>query len=670
MKLKMKGLLKQTEFYVFCIIVAFALIIQVRSGLFFTSNNLMDLVRSMIIPGIYAICALLSFVSTGADVSFPLIAALSAYIAVTLGNRFSLGVIPIFAIAIVVGCLIGCINGFFIVKYKFNSLIVTLGTSSICSGILFGTFEAGRTELPEKLYALSKINLVTVTNAKSGLSSSLPFTFVIMIVLYLIAYFILNYTMAGRSVYAVGGDEVSAERAGINVGKVRFLVFVVNGGIAAIAGLCYAMMSYFYLPNEYAGEEMLVIAAVVLGGTRMIGGIGTLRGCLLGTLLLTMVSNSLILLGISVYWEKVFIGAIIIIGTAVSAMQAMRASRTSAKKEGGSVDMNEAKKMKKGMTLPFDENSRRLIIILVALLFITGITKSSQFLNVGNVQSIGKQLTEYGLMSLGMGVCMLSGGIDLSTVYIANLCGISAGLIIQSNTSGVAGIVLACVVALIVGALCGIFNGFLVSFLNIPPMLATLGSYELYMGISIVLSKGSTVSANGQFNILSAMTIFGIPFPFILFLLCTIILTLIMSKTSFGNKVYLVGTNAKSSKFAGINVKKTTLCCYMISGILSAIAGLVSLSRLNSAKADFGTSYTMQTILVAVLGGINPDGGFGNIPGIAFAVIILQTLSSYLNQFPAISNYYRDMIWGVALLAVLVFNITISKKRAKKAASK
>ena len=143
-----------------------------------------------------------------------------------------------------------------------------------------------------------------------------------------------------------------------------------------------------------------------------------------------------------------------------------------------------------------------------------------------------------------------------------------------------------------------------------------------------------------------------------------------MSKTSFGNKVYLVGTNAKSSKFAGINVKKTTLCCYMISGILSAIAGLVSLSRLNSAKADFGTSYTMQTILVAVLGGINPDGGFGNIPGIAFAVIILQTLSSYVNQFPSTSNYYRDMIWGVALLAVLVFNITISKKRAKKAASK
>jgi hypothetical protein len=332
--------------------------------------------------------------------------------------------------------------------------------------------------------------------------------------------------------------------------------------------------------------------------------------------------------------------------------------------------MNVIKKANKSITLPFDDNSRRLILILLVLLIITGVTKSSQFLNVGNVQSIGKQLTEYGLMSLGMGICMLNGGIDLSTVYIANLCGISAGLIIQNSTNDMAGILLACVVALLIGTACGIFNGFLISFLNIPPMLATLGSYELFLGISIVNSGGSTVSANGKFNILSAMTVFGIPFPFILFIVCTVILSLLMNKTSFGNKVYLVGTNAKSAKFAGINVKMTTLYCYMVSGILSSIAGLVSLSRLNSAKADFGTSYTMQTILVVVLGGINPNGGFGNIPGIAFSVIILQMLSSYLNQFPSISNYYRDMIWGIALFAVLVFNISVSRKRVKKATVK
>ncbi|MGC4018583.1 MAG: ABC transporter permease [Muricomes sp.] len=215
----------------------------------------------------------------------------------------------------------GALNGFIIVKYNFPSLIVTLGTSSIFSGILLGAFEAERMDLPQNLAAFGKASLITVKNAKSGLGSTLPMTFLIMIVLYVIAYLVLNKTIVGRGVYAVGGDEVSAERAGFNVKGIRFGIFVVNGGVAAAAGLCYAVMSMRYLPTEYAGGEMIVIAAIILGGTRMTGGIGTLKGCLLGTLLLTMVSNSLILLGISVYWQKVFIGAIIIIGTAISAIQ-------------------------------------------------------------------------------------------------------------------------------------------------------------------------------------------------------------------------------------------------------------------------------------------------------------------------------------------------------------
>ncbi|MDD3172731.1 MAG: ABC transporter permease [Herbinix sp.] len=319
---------------------------------------------------------------------------------------------------------------------------------------------------------------------------------------------------------------------------------------------------------------------------------------------------------------------------------------------------------KKKFSLPFDENVNLLLIILIALVIITGVTKSDSFINTGNFQSIGKQLTEYGLMSLGMGVCMICGGIDLSSVYVANLCGISAGMIMQ-NYAGSGGIVLACLVALFVGLLCGTFNGILISKLHIPPMLATLGSYELFMGISIVLSGGSTVSVTGDFSKFTRINIFRIPLPFIIFILCTIILNFIMSRTCFGNRAYLVGTNEKSARFSGININLTTIQCYMISGVLSSIAGLISLSRLSSAKANFGTSYTMQTILVVVLGGISPNGGYGKIPGIAFAVIILQVLSSYLNQFPNISNYYRDLMWGVALLAVLVFNVKMSKRKSR-----
>mgnify|MGYP000077246638 FL=1 len=315
-----------------------------------------------------------------------------------------------------------------------------------------------------------------------------------------------------------------------------------------------------------------------------------------------------------------------------------------------------------------DGNILRLLAIFVIIIAVSGITKGTSFLNVGNLQSMAKTLTEYGLMAVGWGITMISGGIDLSTVYIANLCGIVAGLTMNESGSS---IVVAIIVALIVGAACGIFNGFLVSVLKIPAMLATLGTYQLYMGIAIVASKGSTVSGVPTvYSSFAYMTVAGIPMPFIVFILMIVVISFIMGKTKFGKRVHLVGTNEKASKFAGINNVSVLIRAYMLSGIVSAVAGLLSLSRINSAKADFGSSYTMQTILISVLGGINPDGGFGSIPGVAIAVLILQMLSSYLNMFPSISNYYRDLIWGVALIAVLIMNFTIEKRRMAKLSQK
>lgn len=313
-----------------------------------------------------------------------------------------------------------------------------------------------------------------------------------------------------------------------------------------------------------------------------------------------------------------------------------------------------------------DDNVFRLIIILITFLLIAGITKGGTFMKPSIFQTMGKQLAEYGLMSIGCGICMISGGIDLSCVYIANLCGIIAGLSMQKSGSS---IIVAILISLLVGAACGAFNGFLVSYLRIPAMLATLGSYQLFQGISVVLSGGSSVSGiPDTYTSLGTLTIIGIPFAFIMFLLVVLIMTFIMSKTTFGTKVYLVGTNAKCAIFAGIKNNTIIIKTYMLSGLIAAVAGLLSLARINSAKADFGTSYTMQCILIAVLGGVNPNGGFGSIPGIAIAVLILQMLSSYLNTFPDISNYYRDLIWGVALIGVLIINFVINKKKTARLA--
>lgn len=313
-----------------------------------------------------------------------------------------------------------------------------------------------------------------------------------------------------------------------------------------------------------------------------------------------------------------------------------------------------------------DDNIFRLIIILIVFLLIAGITKGNSFLKVSIFQTMGRQMAEYGLMAVGCGICMISGGIDLSCVYVANLCGISAALLMQKSESAILPAIL---LALVIGAACGAFNGVLISYLKIPPMLATLGSYQLFQGISVVISNGSTVSgAPEAFTDFGMKTVAGIPAAFLVFVLIIIIMSVIMGKTKFGTRVFLVGTNAKCANFAGIRNNSIIIKTYMISGIVSGCAGLLSLARINSAKADFGTSYTMQCILISVLGGVDPNGGFGTVPGIAVAVLILQVLSSYLNTFPNVSNYYRDCIWGIALIGVLILNHVINKRKTAKLA--
>lgn len=324
MNKKLKNILSKNEFYVALIIIILATFIQVSSGMFFAVNNLVDLFRAIIVNAIYALCAMFAFVSTGADVSFPMIAGMSTYIIFKLGETTTLPVFVLVLIALLIGAICGCVNGFFIVKYHFNSLIVTLSTSSICYGIAFGALKGVRINVPEPFAPFANWNILKVTSEQTGLGASLHGAFLVMIALYVLAYLVLNHTMVGRAIYAIGGDEISARRAGFKVDKIRFGVFVVNGLIAVIGGICYACMCRNCSPMEYYGGEMIVIAAIVLGGVRLTGGHGSLLGCFLGTFLLGMVSNSLTMVGVSVYYQNVFLGIIIILGASIAAIQANR----------------------------------------------------------------------------------------------------------------------------------------------------------------------------------------------------------------------------------------------------------------------------------------------------------------------------------------------------------
>lgn len=318
-----------------------------------------------------------------------------------------------------------------------------------------------------------------------------------------------------------------------------------------------------------------------------------------------------------------------------------------------------------------DKNLVRLMIILVFVTILFSILKGNLFLSASNFSSMGKQFPEFALLSIAMALSLFLGGIDLSVVYIATLGSVIIAKILpnmvtpdMSDSKVIMMIFICFLIAIIIGAVCGMFNGFLISVMNIPPILATLGTQSLFQGISIVLTGGSTLSGlpiqlSGMIN----ADIVGVPITALIFVVCAIIIDFILSRTSLGYKIRMLGTNPKATIFSGLNNVKLTIITYMMGGILASIAGIIMLGRFNSAKADYGASYTMQSILIAVMGGIDPNGGKGNIKGVVVAVLIIQMVSSWLNMYENISNFYRQIIWGVLLIFVLIFNYYISSKQ-------
>ena len=309
-----------------------------------------------------------------------------------------------------------------------------------------------------------------------------------------------------------------------------------------------------------------------------------------------------------------------------------------------------------------DQYMWRLVIITVAWLIFMALTKFSKFYTVVNFQTMFAQFPEFGLMSLGVMVCMITGGIDLSTVGAANMTGITMALLMQKvagdNTEiSVIWVFIVFVLAICMGMITGALNGFLVSKVKIPPILATLGTGQLFTGIGLVLTNGSAISG---FPSTYAYTInnrvAGIPVQFLIFAVTAAVLAFMLGKTTYGKKLLLIGTNQNVAKFSGLRVDRILIKTYMISGVCAALGGMVMLANYNSARSDYGSNYVLQCVLIVVLGGVNPNGGKGKINGVLLAIFLVRALETGINRFPQISSYYISLIWGAVLILAMVLN--------------
>lgn len=291
---------------------------------------------------------------------------------------------------------------------------------------------------------------------------------------------------------------------------------------------------------------------------------------------------------------------------------------------------------------------------LIALtLLVIGISIiSPQFRTISNFLSLLRQSSINGLIAFGMTFVILTGAIDLS---VGSLLALTTVLCAGMITSGVpAG--LAMFLSLGIGAALGFVSGLLVTKGRLQPFIATLITMTVYRGLTMIFTNGKPISNLGESYILKLIgkgSYLGIPIPVILLFVIFLLFFFLLTKTTFGRRIYATGSNWKSAKLAGVNINRTKITAYVISGVMAALSGLILLSRLNSAQPTLGTGYELDAIAAVALGGTSMSGGRGRIYGTFIGVLIIAVLNNGLNIL-GVSSYYQAVIKGlVILIAVL-----------------
>ena len=290
-----------------------------------------------------------------------------------------------------------------------------------------------------------------------------------------------------------------------------------------------------------------------------------------------------------------------------------------------------------------------IAVVVIAFSFLI----PSVFWSSANFQSIASQMPILGVLALAMAVTILTGGINLSIIATMNACGLVMAWVATHYPPGISTMLLVLAAGLAMAIVIGSVIGFLIAVVRVSPILATLGIMTLLKGINILISKGSSISNfPDTILVINSTNILGVPLPLLVFLAVVAVLWVILEKSAFGRTIYLIGSNEQATHYSGINTRKTLIWVYILSSVLCVIAALLMMSKLNSANASYGESYLLVSILAAVLGGVNPDGGFGKVFGMVMALILLQMLESGLNIL-GVSSYITMALWGGLLLAFI-----------------
>ena len=462
----------------------------------------------------------------------------------------------------------------------------------------------------------------------------------------------------GRELYAIGSDPDAAVLYGLKVKRRMLAAFVLSGALAGLAGVLFTARYGTVSSSVGLGIELQAVAAVVIGGVAIFGGSGTVWGAAIGAFLLVTINRALPSLGIEDFWQRAVVGALI--------LGAIVLDRVLARPTGPQARRSEGQLMSTATAAPartYPDYSqplwRRLLLTRESAMI--ALTVAVILYSLVNVQNFDGPLTlkfllqdiaPILLIALPMTLVIVTGEIDLSVASIMGLSSVLLGVLHQGGMS----IPAAALLALLAGLVCGALNGFLVAYVGLPSLAVTIGTLALYRGIAVgLLGTTAVTEFTEKWTDLATGTIGESNWPLIMipFAVLVVVFVVLLHFTTFGRGIYDIGLNSEAAHFTGVNVARTKLVLFMLSGVVSAFAGIYFTLRFGSARGDNATGYELQVIAAVLLGGVSIFGGRGRLHGVIAGVVLIGVIASAL-RLESVTVNVTNIIIGLLLIASVI----------------
>ena len=558
---------------------------------------------------------------------------------------------------VLVGAAVGTFNGFLVAYVRMQPIVVTLASMFIVQGITLLIRDTPGGKLPAEFSSVltgdALPNLVPASAA--------------IVVLALIIWRLLKNSRFGTALYATGSDERAANYAGINVRRTRFLAYLIAGVAYGAAGVMVSAQTGFGDP--LIGNPLLlsVFAAVVIGGTALGGGRGGCAGPAIGAYTIMLIVNLLLVLNVSAYYSTVVTGVLLIfaalggtigretlqwpqlVGRFVrrSGREASVARSVSIIERAQPIDPKQSWMIRHRDLIRFAAPS----YVCFAVVVIVTIATFGRF-DVNYVNSLLVLGTFLTILALGQGAVVLAGGLDLSIPWTITLCGIVfTSLASGSDLREIW--VFPAVLAL--GAVAGLCNGVGVVLFGLPPIVVTLAMNGILQGAALLYSNGAAAVGIAPIWLRWFMTgkVLGITPSIFLTAAFVVFATFLLTRTRFGRRVYAVGNSKRVARLSGVDVGATLVLVYVLSGVCSALVGILFCGFSGQASLDMGQEYLLASVTVVVVGGTLITGGRGHYIGMIGGVLLLTALQTLLAG-TTLPIAVREIIFGLVVLVAVV----------------